>query len=890
MEPNKELNIKFSPEQPKSSSDSQPTVQDLNRLLMLQRNQLEKITQHRPLKEVLRDLCSEIEEIVGNCFVSVSVLDKQKEFLNLLCAPKVAREFRPLLSKLQPSATARSCGAAVFDNQPIFTINTHTDPRWADSKSLTEILNIGSCWSYPLHESATITVGSISIFSPTPRVPSTFHARLLESAAHLASIVISNHHHRVSLRDSEQRFEHIASSIPGVVLQTEFPLDASPYFTFVSEGIKALCGLNAVDVLADFNLFWKRIYHKDKSNIEAYSLRTPENGALWNIECRIIDGQGNIKWVHIASTPEWSKDNRLIRLNSILLDITREKEAYAQLELAGIAFASTNEGIMVSDPNNIIIDVNRAYCEMTGYARDELIGKLPSLLYSNFHEQFAFEEIQKAIHEHGLWQGEVWNRRKNGEPYPQWLNVNAVYNDQGDLTHYVSVAADVSKIKESEAKVRHMSQHDALTDLPNRQLFKRLLDHTIEHIAADENVAVLMVDLDRFKHVNETMGHQIGDQLLLQVTERLRNTIDENCLLARVGGDEFAIMVEHCANQGDAERTALQIVQQLENPFDLDGHRFFTTASIGVTLYPQHGFDSETLIKNADTAVHRAKDRGRNNYAFYRPEQTEVIEQWVRLEPELRKALKLNQFKVYYQPQIDASTGRISGVEALIRWQHPTEGMMSPALFLPIVEEIGLMTPVGNWVLEEACKQAIRWQTAGYPEFRIAVNIDGQQILSKGFVEFVGATLKRHGLKPDLLELEIVENIVVKHADAARPVLAQLRELGVRLALDDFGTGYSSLSYLKMLPVQKVKIDQSLVRDIPSDPNDEAIARAVIALSHSLNLTVCAEGVETQEQKVFLRRENCDQLQGYLINRPIPADQLSDWLDQQAILLNDHIF
>ena len=322
MEPNKALNIEFSPEQPHSSSDSQPTVQDLNRLLMLQRNQLEKITLHRPLKEVLRDLCTEIEEIVGNCFVSISVLDKQKEFLNLLCAPKVARELRQLLNKLQPSSTARSCGAAVFDNQPIFTINTHTDPRWVDSQSLAEILNIGSCWSYPLHESATITVGSISIFSPVPRAPSTFHARLLESAAHLASIVISNHHHRVSLRDSEQRFAHIASSIPGVVLQAEFPRDDPPYFTFVSEGIKALCGLSANDVLADFDLFWKRIYPKDRSNIEAYSFRSPENGTLWNMECRIVDNQGRIKWVHIASTPEWGKDNQLIRLNSILLDIT----------------------------------------------------------------------------------------------------------------------------------------------------------------------------------------------------------------------------------------------------------------------------------------------------------------------------------------------------------------------------------------------------------------------------------------------------------------------------------------------------------------------------------------------------------------------------------------
>ncbi|SFG05450.1 sensor domain-containing phosphodiesterase [Neptunomonas qingdaonensis] len=874
------LKTSLSPEQ--ASSDSQPTVQDLNRLLILQRDLLEKITLNLPLKAVLDGLCLEVEKIVGSCQVFIMVLDN-RGYLDLLSAPSISEENTELFNRLAPGPNAGSSGTAVFSDQPVFVINTQTDSRWGHYQKLAYSNNIGACWSYPLHESAHKAIGSISIASEYPRSPSTFDARLLESAAHIAGIAISRHLSHTNLQNSEQRLSHIASSIPGVVLQTEFDINNKPFFTYVSEGIKKLCGIESTEARKHFNPVWKRLHIDDRATIKSALQSKQHNDSLWTMECRLTDENGKIKWIHLASTPEWDEQKSLKRINSIVLDITSEKEANARLELAGIAFASTNEGIMVADKDNLIVDVNRAYCEMTGYSREELIGTSPSILSSGRHEANFFHNIEDTIKEQGFWQGELWNRRCNGAIYPQWLNINAVLNNQGELTHYVSVSADVSNIKESEAKLRHMSQHDALTDLPNRQLYKVLLDHAIEHNLEDQHTAVLMIDLDRFKHVNETMGHQAGDQLLIQVARRLRNVIADSHLLARVGGDEFAIMIENCPHQGEAERVAMRIVNALETAVDLDGHNFFTTASIGITLYPQHGFDSETLIKNADAAVHQAKDDGRNNYAFYQPEQTHVIEQWVRLEPELRRALALDQFRVFYQPQLDAVSGKISGVEALLRWQHPTDGLMPPGMFLPIIEEIGLMNQVGDWVLEQACAQAAAWKKAGYPVFRIAVNIAGQQVLNHSLVTTVTELLSKYDIDPDQLELEIVENIVMKYDDAAQPVLNELRNLGVRLALDDFGTGYSSLSYLKMLPVQKVKIDQSLVRDIPDDPNDEAIAKAIIALSHSLNLSVCAEGVETEEQKAFLRNENCDQLQGYLISRPIPAAELTLWLDQHIL-------
>ncbi|WP_136680980.1 EAL domain-containing protein [Neptunomonas sp. XY-337] len=865
--------------EPSRSSDSQPNVQELNRLLQLQRDQLGNITQNLPIKTILHSICQDIEALIAGSYCYVMLLHPVTGQLNLKCAPSIDSSHRELFRRVVPGPKSRACGTAVFADQPVFCSHLRTDPRWKDSLAIADTLAVESAWAYPLHDANQHPSGAIGILFETSKQPSPIEARTLETAAYLCSIALNQHISSRDLKASEQRFSHVAASIPGVVLQAEFTPKGLPYFSFVSSGIEALCGVTSDEAYRNFNSVWKRVPHEDQQRIFKH-LENPAS-APWSVECRVTDGNDQLKWVHLAATPEWRQDGKLHSLNCILLDISREKEAHAQLELAGIAFQSTTEGIVVTDHLCQIVDANRAFCEMTGYSRAELLRETPHLLSSNTASKQQIDAIFEHARSVGHWQGEVWHRRKSGASYPQWMNINAVYNAQQAVTHFVIVAADVTDIKESEAKLRHLTHHDALTDLPNRKLFKKLVDHVIDTASDAQHCAVLMIDLDRFKHVNETMGHQEGDQLLIQVARRLQETLDETAILARIGGDEFAIFVEQCAHFGAAEKIAMQVVDAMECTFELGGRSFFTTASLGISLFPEHGFDSETLIKNADTALHQAKSGGRNKYACYQPEQTERIEQWVRLEPALRNALESEQFEVYYQPQIDALTGKISGAEALLRWNHPTEGLISPGQFIPILEEIGLMTRVGNWVLEQAVKQALVWRQSGFPNFRIAVNIAGPQILSGGLVELVERLLKDSHLTRDLLELEIVETMVMQHANAAQPVLQRLRELGVRIALDDFGTGYSSLSYLKMLPVQKVKIDQSLVRDIPEDPNDEAIARAVIALSHSLNLSVCAEGVETYEQQAFLRRENCDQLQGYLISRPMSVAQMNLWLQQQ---------
>ena len=870
------------------SNKEQPSTQDLNRLLQLQRGLLSRIALLEPLETILDSLCREVENLIpeSHVFVMKSYADQS---MTLLCAPSISPKFHTHLRNQRVDPNAPPWGRSVYVKAPEFESHTCFNRPKKAGYSIFDRMKAQSCWSYPLYESADKVSGSFTILRSQLGFPSPLEARIHESAAHIASIALSKHQHTQFLQASERRFSNIVSSIPGVVMQTEFDDDRRPYFSYVSDGIELLFGITASEAMDQFNVVWDNLHHKAQSTLRAYRRATRTESNLWTAECRLTDTQGTKKWIYVASTPEWGPDNSLIKISSILLDITQEKETQAQLELAGIAFASTSEGIMVTDNQNQIVNINRAYCEMTGYESSELLGLSPSVFSTGACDRHKFNTIFETLLNDGHWQGEVWGRRKTGEHYPQWLNITVVYNEHNVITHFVSVAADLSNVKESEARLRYMSQHDTLTDLPNRDLFKKLLDHAITEADSSQRIAVLMIDLDRFKYINDTFGHQEGDQLLIQVSRRVRKALGDKGLLARVGGDEFTIMISPCSHQGEAEMIASTVISTLEQPFSLKGQQIYANASIGMALYPDHGFDSTTLIKNADTAVHKAKESGRNMHACYRKEHSQFFEQWMRLEPDLRQALSQDQFRVFYQPQIDAMTGQLSGVEALLRWEHPTQGLMPPGEFLPIIEELGLMVKVGSWVIEQACAQAAKWREGGFPYFKVAVNIAGQQILNDGLVEWVSQMLKKYDISPAQLELEIVENIVVKHADEVTPVLNALKDMGISLALDDFGTGYSSLSYLKMLPIQKVKIDQSLVRDIPTDPNDEAIVRAVIALGHSLNLCVCAEGVELKEHQVFLRREGCDQLQGYLISRPVPAETLNTWMRQQAHLLTNDL-
>ena len=562
--------------------------------------------------------------------------------------------------------------------------------------------------------------------------------------------------------------------------------------------------------------------------------------------------------------------------------VIQRKQAEDKLKQAATVFEHATEGIIVTDIKSNIITINRAITEITGYSAEEAIGKNPSIWESDRHDPSFFQAMWASIEQTGQWRGEVWNRRKNGEAFPCWQTIRAVEGDSGEITHYVSILTDITAIKESQAKVEYLAHHDPLTDLPNRVLFNARLEHALNRSQRDKKrIGVLFLDLDRFKHINDSLGHPAGDRLLQLAAERLKAQVREEDTGARLGGDEFTIILEQLSSPKEAGIVASKILKSFHEPFELEDHTLHITASIGISLYPEDGTDVTTLIRNADAAMYRAKESGRNNYQFYHKEFTTTAEERMRLEASLRLALEREEFILYYQPQYSLETGQLIGAEALVRWQQPEQDLISPAKFIPLAEETGLILPLGEWVLTTACAQMTEWQARGVNLQQMSVNISGKQLQSKEFLSMFQRVISKTGCRADWLELEVTEGFIMQQAEQSVNLLEDLRAMGVKLAIDDFGTGYSSLSYLKHLPFTKLKIDQSFVRDIPQDADDMAIAKAVIALGRSLRLKVIAEGVETEQQASFLISEGCDEVQGYLYSRPVPAEEFAAFLEDQ---------
>ena len=547
-----------------------------------------------------------------------------------------------------------------------------------------------------------------------------------------------------------------------------------------------------------------------------------------------------------------------------------------RLRLATRVIENTHEAVLITDRHARILEVNPAFCRITGYGADEVIGHKPSLWRSDHHDADFYAALWHTLGTQGHWQGEIWNRRRNGEPYPAWETISAVRDEQGEITHYVAVFSDISQIVRSRNELAHLAQHDPLTDLPNRLLFQDRLEHALARAQREQGLlAVLFIDLDRFKHINDSLGHVTGDRLLVEVARRLRGTLRNEDTVARMGGDEFIVLTETLRHEEDAAQLAQKLLQALAAPYRIDRNEFFVTCSIGISLYPRDGADAQTMVRNADAAMYRAKAVGRNAYEFYTEALTHSAMERVRLESELRQALARGELEVHYQPHVELASGRVVGAEALLRWHHPELGQVSPDRFIPVAEETGLIIEIGAWVLQQACRQARDWRSAGLSIETVAVNVAGAQIQRSDFVATVRRALSETGLSPEHLELEVSEGFVMGQAEASIGVLEELNRLGVKLSIDDFGTGYSSLAYLKRLPIDKLKVDRSFVRNLPADEEDAAIAAAVVALGRSLGLTVIAEGVETAAQRDLLLRLGCHEAQGWFYGRPQPPDRFN---------------
>ncbi len=640
---------------------------------------------------------------------------------------------------------------------------------------------------------------------------------------------------------------------------------------FFSEGYAALLGLTP-QALGDTREDWAERLHPDDRERALQALGVEGNEDHYENIYRMRHADGSYRWIHSRGRLLRDETGEPQRFLGIASDITQQRANDDSLRQAAAVFDATQEGVLVTDPQQRIVHVNPAFSRITGYSADEVLGQHPSLLKSGRHDKTFYQSLWHALQNRGAWSGEVWNRRKSGEIYPQWQCIRVIHDEQGRISHYVAVFSDITALKRSQRELDYLAHHDPLSNLPNRLLFTERIAHALERSTGEQlRGAVLLIDLDHFKHINESLGHNVGDLLLKEVGDRLQQDLPGGSTLARLGGDEFGLLCENCAEAPQAAELAQRLLRCLESPFRLDGHELYIGASIGISLFPEDADSVEQILRNADSALFKAKSSGREGYAFYVQELTDYARQRVELASSLRHALDNHELRVYYQPLHDLHDGRQVGMEALVRWQHPQRGLVPPGEFIPIAEDNGLIGAIDAWVLEQACRQMVRWNAEGSALHFVAVNISSR-LFSRGELDLkVAQVLAETGLNPAQLELEVTESAVMEDPTAAQVLLTRLRALGIRLAIDDFGTGYSSLARLKRLPVDKLKLDQSFVRGLPSDPEDAAIARAVIALGHSLDLKILAEGIEQQEQADFLRELGCDYGQGYYFGRPQPV-------------------
>ena len=668
------------------------------------------------------------------------------------------------------------------------------------------------------------------------------------------------------LQTTEEKFAKAFHASPDGLLLTR---QSDGLLLEVNEGFSRITGFNSAMSLDQSTLdlgIWVDLNER-KHMLELLQ----RDGLVRDFVCHIRRSDGQIRLCEVSSRPLPIGDDDCML--TIARDITERQLMQEKLQQAATVFESTAEGVLITDTRQNISAVNRAFSEITGYSEAEALGHTPRLLASGLHDSAFYAAMWHQLTANGHWQGEISNRRKNGELYPSWLTISAVRNRDQSITHFVAVFADISSLKHAQARLDYQAHHDPLTGLPNRTLFENRLQAALNNQQeTGSQGAVLFLDLDRFKHINDSLGHPIGDLLLKDIAVRLKEQLRDIDTVARLGGDEFIILLPGLQQASDAQHLANKLLACFTLPFQAGEHEFFISASIGTSFYPQDGIDVATLVKNADAAMYRSKAKGRNRVERYTQDLTAQANERVALEHELRRALEREELFLYYQPKLSLETQQLIGAEALIRWRHPTFGDVPPEHFIALAEENGMILQIGDWVLEQACRQLHQWRKS-YDYFGpLSVNLAGAQLRHPNLLGRIEQLLRDNHLEPGCLQLEITENFIMSQAEEALEVLHKLKRLGVQLAIDDFGTGYSSLSYLKRLPLDFLKIDQSFVRGLPDDPHDAAIVRAIIALGHSMQFTIIAEGVETLAQQAFLTDEGCEQMQGYIVSLPLPPD------------------
>ena len=832
---------------------------------------LDLLARGEPLPAMLLAVVREVEDIHPAMLCSILLLNPQTQCLGQGIAPSLPAFYNAAVEGLKIGPNVGSCGAAAYSGQRVVVEDIAQHPNWQVFAELAQQAGLAACWSQPILAASGQVLGAFAIYHRVPRAPTAADIALIEQCARLVSLAIERRQAEASLAESEARYRSLIElAREGIVVvqdgricycnpMMEHMLHAKPG-ELAHQGFLALV-------------------HADDQRVVAQQLHPlPGAASVTPPRCqfRLRDGE-NARWMEMSSTSiNWQ--GRPAMLNS-LSDISERRCTEQQLQLAASVFVHAREGIMITDAEGNIIDVNDTFTRITGYSRDEALGQNPRMLRSGRHDREFYAAMWRSLLDKGHWYGEIWNQRKNGEIFAEMQTISAVCDEDGHTRHYVALFSDITLIKAHEQQLEHIAHYDALTGLPNRVLLADRLQQAMSQTQRrSQRLAVVYLDLDGFKAINDRHGHDIGDQLLMQLARRMRDTLRDSDTLARLGGDEFVAVLMDLDDTQASAPALTRLLAAAAQPVMLGNQPLQVSASLGVTFYPQEGeVDADQLMRQADQAMYQAKLAGKNRYHLFDTAHDHHVKGQHETLDRIRRALAAGEFVLHYQPKVNMRRGEVIGAEALLRWQHPEKGLLAPGAFLPLVDGHALAVDLGEWVIDQALAQMSRWQTQGL-SLPVSVNIGARQLQHSHFVGRLRDILAHHPDVPaEWLELEILETNALEDLAEVAQVIAACRDMGVKFALDDFGTGYSSLTYLKHLQVARLKIDQSFVRDMLDDPDDLAILSGVIGLAAAFRREVMAEGVETAEHGAMLLQLGCEEAQGYGIARPMPADMLPAW-------------
>ena len=833
---------------------------------------LDRMLAQRPLPETLSDMARRLERLSPEMLVSILRLERQHLFV--LAAPSLPATYTEQVHGMQAALGSGSCGHAAMSGELTVVEDIRQHANWVEYRDAAQQAGLRACWSLPFKNDQGQVLGVFGIYYRRKARPAPEDVALVTEFTRLAGLAIDQHQRITERLQSELRFratfEQAAVGIAHVA--------PDGHWLRVNQRLCQMLGYSREQLL---DLRFQDITHPDDLDKDLERTQRLLHGEIdrLTLEKRYLRRDGSTLWANLNATLVRHTNGDPHYFISVVEDIGLHKQHELALRQAATVFESTQEAVVILDARRRIITCNPAFSQITGVAPQQAIGARLPLMPGNGLERMRYRELWRTVQHSGQWQGELSGRRADGSKFPFWLTVSRVRDCDPAQPQYVMTFTDLSQYRESQERLARLVHFDTLTDLPNRLYAMERLGHALERAQRHrERVALLYFDLDNFKTINESLGHKVGDELLVAVARRLQQRLRNEDTLARLNSDEFLVVLENLQRPEEAAVIARTLIELLERPLQLSGGReAYLGASVGISLYPDDGQSSDDLLRNADSALHQAKQEGRNTYRFYTQGLTHQAHTRLTLEGRLRQALKHNEFTLHYQPLLDVGDGHAVGVEALLRW-NSQDGLISPAEFIPLAEETGLIVPIGTWVLREACRQMQFWRQQGLNLQTLAVNLSPRQFRQADLVQQVREALQDTGLPAAHLELEITEGALIENVEQTQDTLAALKQLGLKLAVDDFGTGYSSLAYLRRFPLDKLKIDQSFMRGVPEDQANLEIAATIVGLARNLKLRVLAEGVETQEQLQALRRLGCDQCQGYLFSRPLSAVQLAHWL------------